>query len=125
MKDDFIRHEDVNQSYVVHSARQQISVNHDIDQRLKLLEEKVFKKAKRLRATEAQRFLIDYHLGLIAPIQQLPTSQNQKDILVSIRYDIDPDNARKFLAQTNSKNKPLLHTISNYTFLVNFFEQVG
>jgi hypothetical protein len=70
---------------------QQNEIFQDIDQRLSLIEEKVFKKVKRLRATEAQKFLILYHLGLIAPIRQLPISQNKKDLLVSVMLDINED----------------------------------
>jgi hypothetical protein len=96
-----------------------------INQRLAVLEESVFKKVKRVRATEAQRFLILYHLGLIEHIKKLTISQNQKDLLVGIILDIDPNNAKKFLVETSKKVRPLLKTISNYTFLSEFFEKNG
>lgn len=95
-----------------------------LNQRITVLEETVFKKVKRLRATEAQRFLVMYHLGLVEPIKKLEISQNQKDILISVLLDIDPNNAKKFLAETAKKDRPLLETISNYTFLSSLFEKV-
>lgn len=95
-----------------------------LNQRITVLEEAVFKKVKRLRATEAQRFLVLYHLGLVEPIKKLEISQNQKDILISVLLDIDPTNAKKFLAETAKKDRPLLETISNYTFLSSLFEKI-
>lgn len=97
-----------------------------LNDRIKVLEEKAFKKLKRLRATEAQRFLIFFHLGLLNPIKEnAGLLQHQKDTLISVILDIDPDNAKKFLLETGKKIKPLLRTKSNYTFLVNFFETLG
>jgi hypothetical protein len=98
---------------------------HRLETRISVLEEQIFKKVKRLRATESQRFLIIYHLGLIPEIQKLDISQNQKDLIVSVMLDIDKDNAKKYLAETAKKKKPLLDTISNYSFLVDFFEKTG
>jgi len=95
-----------------------------LDQRISVLEETVFKKVKRLRATEAQRFLVLYHLGLVELIKKLEISQNQKDVLVSVLLDIDPHNAKKFLSETAKKNRPLLETISNYTFVSSLFEKI-
>jgi hypothetical protein len=95
-----------------------------LNQRITVLEEAVFKKVKRLKATEAQRFLILHHLGLTKPLRDLEISQNQKDLLVSVLLDIDPNNAKKFLVETSKKDRPLLETISNYLFLSEFFEKV-
>mgnify|MGYP003577615774 CR=1 FL=1 len=98
----------------------------DINQRLTLIEEKVFKKVKRIRGTEAQRFLIHYHLDLIKPIQEMGIlSQNQKALLLSVMIDCDKDNAEKFLAELGKKERPKLHTETNYRFLVEVFETLG
>jgi hypothetical protein len=42
----------------------------DLLRRVSILEENVFKKVKRLRATEAQRFLIALHMGHIDRIKE-------------------------------------------------------
>lgn len=96
-----------------------------LEQRVTLIEESVFRKVKRLRATEAQRFLILYHMKMIDPILDFCESQNQKDKFLSVLIDIDPVNAKKFLIETSRKDRPLLETISNYTFLSEFFSQKG
>jgi hypothetical protein len=96
----------------------------DIDQRLSLIEEKVFKKLKRLKATEAQRFLILFHLGLFTPVPSLDIQQQHKDLIISVLLDIDPSNAKKYIIELSSDNKPKLRTITNYTFLINFFKKV-
>ncbi len=96
-----------------------------IEQRITVIEETIFKKVKRLRATEGQRFLIFFHLGLIKTINELPVSQNQKDLLVSLMLDIDPNNSKKFLSESAKKERPLLNTIANYTFLSDFFDKEG
>ena len=98
---------------------------HKIDQRVKLLEEAVFKKLKRFRGTEAQRFLILYHLGIVEQIRKMDLSQNLRDLLVSVMLDIDIHNSKKFLSESAKKERPLLNTVSNYTFLLDFFEKLG
>ncbi|OLY94406.1 hypothetical protein SAMN05444008_1015 [Cnuella takakiae] len=106
--------------------REQNAVNSDIDQRLTLLEEKVFKKLKGLRATDAQRFLLFHYMkGLEPIIQRSDISQNQKDLLVSLIINIDQDNAKKFLAELGKKVKPKLETETNYNFLVQQFASLG
>ena len=61
----------------------------DVDQRLTLLEEATFKKLKRIRGTEAQRFLLHYYIGTIKIIQEMADlSQNEKDSFVSLLLDI-------------------------------------
>ncbi|RYG14912.1 MAG: hypothetical protein EOO07_16490 [Chitinophagaceae bacterium] len=97
-----------------------------LTQRVELLEEKIFKKVKRNRATEAQRFLL-YHLSgsINHIIQNSEYSQKQKALLVSLMLDIDPENARKFISELAKKEKPLLNTESNYTYLVDVFQREG
>lgn len=92
--------------------------------RVETLEETVFKKRKRKQTTEAQRFLLFYYLGGMKFILEIPTSQNMKDLYVAEMLDIDPDNVRKFRSELGKKNKPLLETVSNYTFLVEFFGKI-
>jgi hypothetical protein len=90
--------------------------------RIDSLEESRCKAKQRTRATEAQRFLIAFYLGQLDTIIQEPNSQKQKHITISIMLDIDVDNARLFLSEIPKKEKKRLHTISNYTFLVQFFK---
>src|SRR5687767_14972575 len=78
-----------------------------LEQRIQILEEKVFKKVQRIRATEAQKFLLAYYSGALKQIIELNISQNSKDLLVSVMLDIDPDNARKYLSELGKKNKQL------------------
>ena len=97
----------------------------EMENRIAVLEEHVFKRPKRLRGTEAQRFLITLYLGQLDKIIQSSISEKQKSLTVSVMLDIDPDNARKFLAELGKKEKYRLHTESNYTFLVQFFTDNG
>src|SRR5512138_2897779 len=87
-----------------------------IRQRLDLLEEAVFKKPKRLRATRSQRVLILKHLGLLEKIDELNLQQNQKASLISMLLDADPDNIEKDLSQVHKKDSRLISE-QNFTFL--------
>lgn len=103
------------------------SAEHKLTQltaRVEQLEETVYRKRKRKSATEAQRFLLLYYAGAVDHIREMPISQNSKDLYVATAADIDPENARKFLSELGKKEKPLLETASNYSFLVDFFEKV-
>lgn len=96
------------------------------DQRFKNLEDKVFNKKRRREVTGAQRFLIMYYLKALDPIiQNELISQNTKDGQVAAILDIDRDNAKKYLSELAKKTKPLLHTKTNYEFLMNFFAKPG
>jgi len=108
----------------IHNLHQRLRIT-GLENRIAILEEHVLKAPKRLRATEAQRFLIAFYLGQFNKIMEYTISQKQKGITLSVMLDIDPDNARKFLAEIPKKEKTLLHTESNYTFLVQFFIDNG
>ena len=97
-----------------------------LSQRVEVLEEKIFRKVNRVRATEAQRFLLYYYDGGIDKVlQDSTTFQKNKNLFLSVMLDIDPDNAGKFLSQITRKAKPLLDTESNYSFLVDFYKMTN
>jgi hypothetical protein len=96
---------------------------HDIDERLKELEEKTFKTVKRLKATKAQRTLILKHLGLLDLIEQLDISKNNKALLLSVIIDADPDVEKDM--NNIAKKSPDILSKYNYEFLVKLFDQVG
>jgi hypothetical protein len=94
----------------------------DQNQRLENLERALIKRRKRNKATDAQRFLLLFHSGSLAAITgNSGLSQGQKAQLVSTIIDIDVDNAKKYLSEIAKADRPLLDTISNYTFLFNFY----
>ena len=95
-----------------------------IRQRLDVLEEAVFKKPKRKRATKAQRILMMKHLGLLEIIEDLNLQQNHKAILISIFLDVDPENVEKDLSQVHKKVSNL-KTESNLQFLRELYQDLA
>lgn len=93
-------------------------------QRIEVIEEKVFKKTKRIASTKAQRVLLLKELGLLEKVDELNLSQNHKALLLSVLLDADPENVEKDLAQIHKKDSRL-QTEQNFQFLVTLFEKVG
>jgi hypothetical protein len=95
-----------------------------LEERVKKLEEKVFKKLKRTSATKSQKVLLYKELGLLDIIDELDLSQNKKALLISVLIEGDPDNIEEDLRTVRRPNSDL-KTAFNYRFLREFYDDLG
>src|SRR5215469_15226238 len=101
-----------------------LSNAYNLDERVKKLEEHVFKKVKRLTGTKSQKLLLFKDLGLLDKINELNLSQKKKAMLLSVLIDEDKDNIEDDLSQIFLKDSKLQNE-SNYKFLVKLYEDLG
>ena len=94
-----------------------------IEDRLKKLEEKVFKLGKS-PTTRSQQMLLLKHLGLLDIILKLDISNKKKSILLSSILNSSQDNIEGDLSIINSKTSKL-RTTENYAFLIKAFDETG
>jgi hypothetical protein len=94
-----------------------------IEDRLKKLEEKVFKLGKP-PTTRSQQILLMHHLGLLDIILKLKISNKKKSILLSTILNSSQDNIEGDLSNIFKKKSPL-RTPLNYAFLHKTFTEVG
>jgi len=93
-------------------------------ERVKDLEDHVFKKSKKKETTRAQQMLILKHLGILEFIEKYNLNKKSKAELLSVLLNSSADNIEDDLTNINSHNSPLISK-KNYKFLENSFDKVG
>jgi hypothetical protein len=94
------------------------------EERIKRLEEKVFKKKKRPDTSRGQQILLMKQLGCLDPILQMEITQEKKALLLSIILNADYDNIYDDLVHLNEPINTL--TLErNYEFLISTYKEIG
>jgi len=96
---------------------------HFLTERVKVLEEKVF-KSHRKTTTRAQQMLLLKHSGLLDIIFDFDTTKEGKAIFLSFLLNADPDNIEDDLT-TIRKETSGLTTESNYNNIIEIFDKSG
>jgi hypothetical protein len=94
------------------------------EERLKRIEEKLFKNKKRPGTSRGQQMLLMKQLGCLDPILQLEISQEKKALLLSIILNADHDNIYNDLVHLNEPVNTL-NIERNYQFLINTYKEIG
>lgn len=96
----------------------------DIDERLRDLEDRVFKTARKTDTTRGQQMLLLRDLGLLDKLNELPISNHKKALLLSVLLNASADNIEGDLSNINRKDFKQI-SIPNYEFLLKTYKTVG
>ena len=96
----------------------------DLLERVKNLEDKVFKKSKKEQTTRAQQMLLFKHLGLLEIIEKLEVPKKSKAKLLSVLLNGNADNIEDDLTKIHHQDSEI-RTKRNYEFIKKTFEEVG
>jgi hypothetical protein len=96
----------------------------ELTERVKELEDAVFKKKKKTQTTRAQQMLLLKHLGLLEVIERFEITKKAKAELLGIILNASAENVEHDLTEINSNKSPL-RTSKNYDFLIRNFSKVG
>jgi hypothetical protein len=95
-----------------------------LTERVKDLEEKVFKRGKKINTTRGQQVLLLKDLGLLDTINNLKLTKEKKAKLLSVLLNADYDNIYDDLVHIDEP-KSGLKIKDNYQFLIKTYDQVG
>lgn len=95
-----------------------------LSERIKTLEEKVFKTSRKSDTTRAQQMLLLKHLGFLEKLEPLNISKRAKAKLLSILLNASSENIEDDLTYINSPTSPTT-TKKNYEFLIKSFSEIG
>jgi hypothetical protein len=96
----------------------------DIDERLRELEERVFKTARKTDTTRSQQMLLMRDLGLLDKLNEFKLSNHKKAKLLSILLNASPDNIEGDLSSIHRKDYKHINVL-NYEFLLKTYNTVG
>lgn len=96
----------------------------DIDERLRDLEYKVFRTARKEITTRAQQMLLLRDLGLLEKLDELNLSGKKKAQLLSILLNASADNIREDLSHIHRKDYKQINA-ENYQFLFETYKAIG
>jgi hypothetical protein len=96
---------------------------HFLTERVKILEEKVF-KSKRKTTTRAQQMLLLKHSGLLDIIQEWDITKKAKANFLSVLLNADPDNIEDDLS-TIREDISGIATKSNYNIVIDTLTKSG
>jgi hypothetical protein len=94
----------------------------ELNERVKRLEDKTFKK-KKPPTTLSQQILLLYHLGMLDKIYQLQISNVKKAELLAIILNGDSSNTKKAIESISKKDKSDIQIPFNYEFLKETFDE--
>jgi hypothetical protein len=95
-----------------------------LSERIKLLEEKVFKTSRKSDTTRAQQMLILKHLGILDLIESKKLTKKAKAKLLSTLLNASAENIEDDLTYINSPQSPIV-TKKNYEFVISAFSEAG
>lgn len=95
-----------------------------LTERIKTLEEKVFKTSRKSDTTRAQQMLILKHLGILDLIESKKLTKKAKAKLLSTLLNASAENIEDDLTYINTPQSPIA-TKKNYEFVISTFSEAG
>jgi hypothetical protein len=96
----------------------------DIDQRLELLENRLFKTERKSSTTRSQQMLLLLHLGVLDKLNEFNISNKKKAKLLSVLLNASQDNIEGDLSAIYKKDSYLRSSI-NYEVVSKTFKDAG